>query len=309
MVQSKDSIESNFSYRSVGSGKAALSLVYEFLNETKGLSVKTSKIHVGRYMGTWVYLTLAQHGMLASGPLLDANYIHLYHQFGYPSRLSENLRESGLRVIEDYAHSLFPPYSPPPMEWGKLGFTSSTKFTGRRPHAFLVSDDAEFEQFVDDKLRQSKKATSYFPHSLFWVGNHLGGEFAKRVFGHAYVDFPVAIHSLVNVPQTIRSLEVEYALRVHRENELKAITPNASLPADWIHQKVAKYRLIIDSSAHLHEEYFQRVKPSGIEIVHFDWNQNPLNQDFRKSLAINPGSEIDALGWQKIIEFVSSAYA
>ena len=309
MVHPKDPIHTNFSYRSVGSGKAALSLVYEFLNERNGLSGKTSTIHVGRYMGTWVYMTLAQYGMLASGPLLDANYIHLYHQFGYPSRLSANLRGSGLGVIEDCAHALFPPYQAPPMEWGKLGFTSSTKFTGRQPHAFLLSDDAEFEQYVDDKLRKSRKATSYLSHSLFWLGKHLGVESAKRVFGHAYVDYPVAIHSLVNVPQTVRSLELEYALRVLRENELKAITPKASLPEDWVHQEVAKYRLIIGISAHSYEEHFQRVKPSGIEIVHFDWNQDPLNQDFRKSLAINPGSEIDAWGWKKIIEFVSSIYA
>src|SRR5580704_6065072 len=72
----------------LGSGKAAIRLVFEHLKERRVLDHKMAPIIVPPWLGTWVYATLLPFGF----PTLqapDSRVALVYHQYGFPQDMDK----------------------------------------------------------------------------------------------------------------------------------------------------------------------------------------------------------------------------
>jgi hypothetical protein len=151
--------------RFVGSGKAALAVIFGYLQQTQALENKMASILVPSWLGTWVYHTLHSYGF----PTLDArnaNVVMCYHQYGFPQKLDRVLdiaRDRRMIVVEDCAHACASLYGGRPVGTvGDFSAYSYSKFAFCFALGGVASVQAEFYPFLERILDASSTPLRVF---------------------------------------------------------------------------------------------------------------------------------------------------
>jgi len=146
--------------RFVGSGKAAIGLILQYLKLTGDLNDKMSPIYVPPWMGTWVYASLLPYGYPAMNSV-ESKLAWCYHQFGFPQdmdRFMDIALDRKMVVIEDCAHAVESYYKNSKLgSFGNFSIFSYSKFRFCFTLGGVGSDDDEFYRFVEDIVKRSPK--------------------------------------------------------------------------------------------------------------------------------------------------------
>jgi hypothetical protein len=148
--RSKDGRDGEIRY--VGSGKAAIRLIFDHLRTRGVLEHKMVPVIVPPWLGTWVYaemLPFAFPALEAAG----AKALMCYHQYGFPQdmdRVLDIAARRNLAVIEDCAHVCASQYKGRPLgSIGEYALFSYSKFAFCFALGGVSSRRDDFYTFVD----------------------------------------------------------------------------------------------------------------------------------------------------------------
>ncbi len=145
-----------------GSGKAALSVVLQFLRENKILKDKMSQVLVPQWVGIAVYQAILSQCFITTCFTKDVKAIIAYHQYGFPQnmdKLLEFCQEKKVILIEDCAHVIDSKYKNIPVgSFGDFSIYSFSKFCFCFALGGISFKNSEFEDF----FRKKKKESSCF---------------------------------------------------------------------------------------------------------------------------------------------------
>ena len=152
-------------FRFIGSGKAAISLIFRYLAEKKNYNSKYDEVLVPKWMGNWVYSQIHQVAFPSPSFSNNTKVIFLYHQFGIPQKINNILEfsnENKLTIVEDCAHVLEGSYRTHII--GNIGdytIYSFSKFIECGALGGVASSSELFIKYIDDKVKCSPKYLQY----------------------------------------------------------------------------------------------------------------------------------------------------
>ena len=286
--------------RYMGSGKAAIAMILEYLRGTGELPDKMAEIVVPAWIGNPVYHQVNWFGFptLQAGP--KARAIMIYHQYGFPQdmdRLLAFARERDLIVIEDCAHAPASAYKGQPLgSLGRFAIYSFSKFAFCYALGGVAHSEPAFGEFIDRRLKSSSRTARRLINALKIVdeanfarpvplANEAISVIRKAAYG-VYGDAHDPSLRAVTLWRKKRDAELERRRQLYarfRERtaslglcshlETEGVTPYA-IPA-----RMAEDRLGVA---------VERLLKAGIRtsINHFDFNRCLLEPDFRKTILL-----------------------
>jgi len=158
--------------RFVGSGKAAIGLILQYMS-LKGILVnKMSKIFVPPWMGTWVYASFLPYAFPVMDPN-DTNVVWCYHQYGFPQdmdRLRDIASSRKMLIIEDCAHACASEYNKQSLgTFGDYSLYSYSKFCFCFALGGVWSRDPDFFSFVDAVVSKSSSLLRFITNTFKFV--------------------------------------------------------------------------------------------------------------------------------------------
>jgi DegT/DnrJ/EryC1/StrS aminotransferase family len=154
----------------VGSGKAAIALVLDYLRTKGVLRHKMAPILVPPWLGTWVYAQMLSYGFPTIGTDADAAVVFCYHQYGFPQNMDRVLdiaKSKKMVVIEDCAHAARSFYKG---HWlgslGDYGIFSFSKFTFCFALGGITSGDPEFNESIAGRLKRASSTLRFVVNGL-----------------------------------------------------------------------------------------------------------------------------------------------
>ena len=158
--------------RFVGSGKAAIGLILQYMSLKGILAHKMSKIFVPPWMGTWVYASFLPYAYPVMEPN-DTKAIWCYHQYGFPQdmdRLRDFAFSRKMIIIEDCAHAYGSKYHKQPLgTFGDFSLYSFSKFTFCFALGGVWSRDPEFSPFIDAAISKSSGILRFITNTFKFV--------------------------------------------------------------------------------------------------------------------------------------------
>ena len=147
--------------RFVGSGKAAIRLIFEHLRIAGVLEHKMTPVMVPPWLGTWVYAEMLPFAF----PTLDAlgaKALLCYHQYGFPqdmNRVVDIAASRNMVLIEDCAHACSSQYKGQKLgSFGEYSLFSYSKFAFCFALGGVVSRHDGFYSFVDQVCAKGSTA-------------------------------------------------------------------------------------------------------------------------------------------------------
>lgn len=149
--RAKTDRETNLRY--VGSGKAALRLVFGHLQRRRVLENKMAPILVPPWLGTWVYNELLPWGF-PDLSAANARVVLVYHQYGFSQDMDRVLEMAHARhmiVVEDCAHAAASFYKGRPLgTFGEYAIFSYSKFAFCFPLGGVTAKSPEFDDYINE---------------------------------------------------------------------------------------------------------------------------------------------------------------
>jgi hypothetical protein len=155
--------------RFVGSGKAAIGLILQYMTLKGILDYKMSPIFVPPWMGTWVYASFLPYAFPVLEPN-DTKVIWCYHQYGFPQdmdRLRDFADSRKMIVIEDCAHTCDSKYNNQSLgTFGDFSLYSFSKFYFSFALGGVWGRDADFFSFVEDTISKSPSTLRFITNTF-----------------------------------------------------------------------------------------------------------------------------------------------
>lgn len=302
----------------MGSGKAAIAMILEYLRGTGELPDKMAEIVVPAWIGNPVYHQVNWFGFptLQAGP--KARAIIIYHQYGFPQdmdRLLPFARERDLVVIEDCAHAPASAYKGKQLgDFGRFAIYSFSKFAFCYALGGVAHSEPAFGDFIEKRLMRSSRVARRLINALKIVdeanfarrrplANEAISVIRKAAYG-VYGDAHDPSARAITLWRAKREIELKrrrelYARFRQRTDplglcshlEADGVTPYA-IPA-----RMAEDRLGL-AVARLLEAGFKA------SVNHFDFNRCLLEPDFRKTILLPCHGDFTDEQFDRMIDIV-----
>lgn len=142
----------------VGSGKAAIRLIFGYLRATGALPGKMTPVLVPAWLGAWVYAEMLPHAFPAIRAE-DCRAVLCYHQYGFPQdmdRVLDIARSRKMVVVEDCAHACAGSYKERPLgTFGDFALYSFSKFAFCFVLGGVSAKSPAFAAYRDERIGAS----------------------------------------------------------------------------------------------------------------------------------------------------------
>ncbi len=305
--------------RFVGSGKAAIRLIFEFLKKRGVLEHKMIPVFVPPWLGTWVYaemLPFAFPSLNAAG----AKAMLCYHQYGFPQNMDRVLDMAASRdmvVIEDCAHAAASEYKGRAIgTFGEFALYSFSKFTFCFAFGGVTSRHDEFYAFVDE-VDDGASAVLRALINGFKLVDEANLHLSRRLA-------PTAMNGLRKMAYSRYGDQVlpgarAIALWQHKKsNEIQARRSNYALLRQEIDggvcnhletDGVAPYAVPLAVASDKTNLLVSRLRASGIsaDTCRFDFARCSFEPDFRKCVVVPIHSGMTGDGMHRLISCLRQA--
>lgn len=304
----------------MGSGKAAIAMVLEYLRGTRELPDKMAEVVVPAWIGNPVYHQVNWFGFptLQAGP--KARAIMIYHQYGFPQdmdRLLPFARERDLIVIEDCAHAPDSAYKGQPLgSLGRFAIYSFSKFAFCYALGGVAHTEPAFGDFIEQRLKSSSRTARRLINALKIVDE---ANFARRkplaseaisvirkaaygVYGDAHDPSARAI----TLWRAKRDAEFKRRreLYAHFRQRTDSLGLCSHLEADGVTPYAIPARMAEDRLG----VAVERLLEAGFRasINHFDFNRSLLEPDFRKTILLSCHGDFTDEQFERMTDIVVS---
>jgi len=260
---------------------------------------RMDEILVPPWLGHCVLSALARTSFPTMAPTSRTKAILVFHQFGYPQRLDEIEKvasDNGWIILNDCANTIFSEHrGRSVVEWGDFSVLSLSKLYPCALGGALVSSRREIQSAIEANygiLSDKHADRANIAHEILrkakkniW-GPETGIE-VDAVYGYIpeLVAFPSnALQSLPNTAKEIR-IDVE-----HRRHVLDIVS--SCLPGhvpECRESDVVPFAIPVAGPPEELEFLSREIKDEmdvDVPILHFDFDRNMLNPDYKKSLVI-----------------------
>ena len=300
--------------RFVGSGKAAIRLIFGFLRHRGLLENKMATVLVPPWLGTWVYAALLPHAF----PTLEgrgARVVLCYHQYGFPQKMDRVLdiaRSRKIIIVEDCAHAFRSEFQGVPVgTFGEFSLYSFSKFVFCFILGGIAAKDPDFGPFVDGIIGRSSRILRVALNGFKLVDEanlHRSRPFAPHLMNGAremayarYPDQTGPSRRAVALWVSKRDREAmvrqqNYAL-LRRETERWGICDH--LEADG----VVPYAVPLSIPGDKAPAVVERLRDAGIDagIRRFDHARCIFEPDYRLSVLVPIHSQMDGVGMDALL--------
>jgi DegT/DnrJ/EryC1/StrS aminotransferase family len=297
----------------VGSGKAAIGLILEYLRKTGALEDKNSQVMVPKWVGYWVYNVMQKRAF----PCLDYNQnvrvMLVYHQYGFPQRMDEIMdfaEQKNIIVIEDCAHVFESYYRGKRVGgFGLASIYSFPKMFSTFMGGSIFTKDHELARFISGKIANDDSFVSHF--SLF--AKILADKFPAGFIKSVEMSYPLYDRNTKINRISLNLLKMELGM-----NSIVRRKQNYLLLLDYfkdydifqgLEKDVVPYvvPLIADESSLNRINIALNDHAVKTDIYHFDINRNLLNPQFKKCVWVPIHQGIDAVKMNEICGIIKGA--
>jgi hypothetical protein len=163
----------------VGSGKAAIALIFAYLKSIGVLPNKMTPVLVPQWLGTWVYAEMLSYSFPTMNPGDAAAVALCYHQYGFPQDMDRVLDIAASRrivVVEDCAHAAAGTYKGQALgTMGDFGLFSFSKFAFCYALGAIATARPEFPKFVSDRQRRASRSLRLLVNGFKFVDEYNNG--------------------------------------------------------------------------------------------------------------------------------------
>ena len=308
-------------FRFLGSGKAAVAMILEYLRSTGELPNKMAEVVVPAWISNPVYHQVNWFGFptLQAGP--DAKAIVIYHQYGFPQDLDRLLplaAERRLIVIEDCAHAPASSYKGASLgSFGRFALYSFSKFTFCYALGGVAHEEPAFEAFIDRRLQRSSRLARRAVNAFKivdeanlarleprWPGGMSTAR--KAVFG-LYGDAHDASPRAVGLWKQKRDAEMTRRRELYRR--FRERTASLGLCAHLEADGVTPYVIPIRPDEGRLGAIVDKLADAGFRtgVYHFDFNRCLLAPDFRKTVLIPCHGQLSDHQFERLTDIVVQA--
>jgi len=304
----------------MGSGKASISIVLEYLRTTKELPDKMSEIIVPSWIGNPVYHQINWFGFPTLHYTKNTKAIMIYHQYGFPQdmdRLIKFAKDRNLIIIEDCAHAPRSHYKGKICgSFGRFSIYSFSKFCFCYALGGVSYKEEQFEQFMEDRLKTSSKLSRFLINFLKFVDetnlSHSKPLYSKEIsvlrkaaFG-VYGDAHDPSNRSIMLWQDKRETELIRRKKYYQEfiNKTRKHGICTHLESDG----VIPYAIPIRFDEIKMGALVDKLLEIGIRtsINHFDFNRCHIDPDFRKTVLIPCHGGYTEMKFSQMIDVVNS---
>lgn len=304
----------------VGSGKAAVSLIIEYLREKKVIKNKLDEMIVADWIGFDVYKQLNSFVFPSKKFSGRSRIIFVYHQYGFPQdmdKIMEFARERKLIVIEDCANVLDSYYKGKKL--GTIGDFAIYSFSkwffcfalgGVRANPQLK----DFDDFTDELLSRTpfgftagKDIVKFFTERSRFSKNKFFKKIARIFLLMSYSLYGDALKAS-KPAKNLLNLKLENEIKVRKERYRKFLEETEGLGiCDHLEKEgITPYVIPVHCNDLKNEELVKNFRSMGFitGVYHFDMNRNLLNPKFEKCVWIPCHSGISDEDFLAITEMV-----
>ncbi len=303
----------------VGSGKAAIAIILEYLRSTNELPNKMAEIIVPSWIGNPVYHQVNWFGFPTLRPSDRSKAILVYHQYGFPQnmgRLVKFATERDLVLVEDCAHAPKSEYEGKRCgSFGRFTVYSFSKFSFCYALGGVGYTETAFEEYVNESCSKSSTVPRVLINTLKFVDDaNLSRKvpllvdqisvIRKAAFG-VYGDSRAPSMRAISMWKNKRNAELRHRIRLYTEflDQMRSLGVCSHLETKGVTPYVIPIRFDENKMSLLVNE----LEKIGIRtsINHFDFNRCLLEPDFRKTVLIPCHSEISDSRFAQIMGLVS----
>jgi len=287
-------------FRFVGSGKAAISLIFRYLAEEKNYNPKYDEVLVPKWMGNWVYSQIHQVAFPSPSISKNTKVIFLYHQFGIPQIINNIIEfsdENKLTIVEDCAHVLEGSYKTHSI--GNIGdytIYSFSKFIECGALGGVASTTEPFLKYIDDKIKYSpryiKDLSACILKYISLVG--INESHSSKIWNMYYSLCNFSYRPLKKAIKKVRNqIESEKKIRSSRLNQIRKELSSSEVLSYDTGENYVPFTVPLVITGKKITEIQKKFMQHGFFInkVKFDINRNMLNSDYKNSLMLDIGSK------------------
>jgi hypothetical protein len=145
----------------VGSGKAAIALILDFLRSNGTLDNKMTRVFMPQWLGTWVYAQVLDYAFPTTQLDPACRVAICYHQYGFPQNMDKVLSiatDRKMTLIEDCAHAVASSYRGTPLgQIGDFALFSYSKFAFCYALGGVAAKDRDFAAHMEARLAQASR--------------------------------------------------------------------------------------------------------------------------------------------------------
>jgi hypothetical protein len=304
------------SFRYVGSGKGAISLVLKYLGQQGILENKTSEVLVNDWIGFWVYNQIQSNAFPVKQVSPRTRVVMVYHQYGFPQKMDSILsfaNDKKLVVVEDCAHALMSSYKGKALgSFGDFAIYSFSKFCFCFALGGLRYSDPEFDTFARLEIARASMAQTVFKdlvklNTEFQADRerHWGQRVSNQLVTMSYALYG---ESLRPSSMAIRLFKAkrhrEIAIRLERYRYFRERVDKYGVCAHLEAEGVVPYVIPICGTDASLTTVVQSLKKLGVAsgIYRFDMNRNLIEPRFEPIAWIPIHGRISDALFERLIE-------
>jgi|GEM_PF-1057642 len=284
----------------MGSGKAAISIILEYLRSTSELPDKMAEVLVPSWIGNPVYHQVNWYGFPVLRVSDNCKVIIIYHQYGFPQdmdRLIKFAAERNLIVIEDCAHAPKSLYNGKACgSFGRFAIYSFSKFAFCYALGGVAYTETLFAQFIRERLKKSSRIARRFINALKIIDEAnlalkypiLSDKIAvirKAAFG-VYGDAHDPSKRTISMWQKRRDAELFRRQELYMQ--FRSNTDRFGICSHLDKAGIVPYTIPIRLTEERLRDIVEKLTDIGVRtsINHFDFNRCLIEPDFRKTVLI-----------------------
>ncbi len=304
----------------MGSGKAAIAIILEYLRSTKELPDKMAEIMVPSWIGNPVYHQINWFGFPTLHYTKKAKAMMVYHQYGFPQDLDRIIKfaeDRNLIIIEDCAHAPKSFYNGKVCgSFGRFAIYSFSKFSFCYALGGVSHKEEQFFEFIQKRLIKSSRISRKLINLLkiideanFALEKPLLSEeisvIRKAAYG-VYGDAHDPSRRSIAMWQAKREAELERRKVLYQEflSQTNYLGVCSHLETVGVTPYAIPVRLSEDLMIVLVNKLLVINVRTGIN--HFDFNRYHVEPDFRKTVLIPCHGDIADSKFSQIIDCVIS---
>lgn len=295
-------------FQYVSSGKAGISLIFNYLKDVKKINPKLDEAIVPKFMGHWVYSQLSQVIFTSPKVTKYTKIVYLYHQFGIPQKINKKdllkLKKKFL-IFEDCAHILYGNVNK--MDIGNFGHFAIYSFSKFFPCNFLgavYSNEINLIRYIKRRKKNSNKITFYLIKFFFRLIkffkknkylNIIIISLAYSLYNFTFKSDEKSIYQVENL------ISAEIKKRINRLKKTRDIFRKFDfLYYDKSNDLYAPFAipLVMDEKKIKKINKYCLKKNFKFQTVSFDVNRNLFNPNYKKAILLNLGGDDKAFKFQ-----------
>ncbi|MBN1431695.1 MAG: DegT/DnrJ/EryC1/StrS aminotransferase family protein [Methanomicrobiaceae archaeon] len=290
-----------------GSGRAALSLILEYLKKEGKIVNKNSQVLVPEWLCQSVLMSMHRHCMPVLNKEDNIRGLLVHHQYGFPQKIDEirdYCDEKDLFLIEDCATAYNSSYLGKRLgTFGTGSIFSFSKFFPSLLGGALVTDNPELEQFAGEKAQNCSGMLRAYTYSGRFFYECLKDTF----LGKTATLSQEMMYAVIDRSDCISKISLRAINKQLNAGAVEKRKRNYNFVLDYFEEESGAFSLLEgedvtpyivpffagEKQMRLAKENLGKINVS-TDIYHFDVNRSILDPDYRKCLWIPVHQGINA---------------